>query len=117
MHFVEQKKVLAKNEAKQKGNTHVPTYANGGFFFYLIFYLFKSNIKFASTNVLLTKQRQKYNRQSWWKRRFKLNLLAACPVNFLLVLCFVSLNKFFWVPITEYGLRKEGNAESQLLFQ
>lgn len=61
MRFVE-KKVLKKTETKQKGNTLLPTYSNGGF---LYFFFLKSKYKvFISKPVADKKKKQerkKYN--------------------------------------------------------
>ena len=118
------KSTLRKNWSKAEGGDY-PSANLPKWRFSLFYFFFKSNIKFSSANLLLTKK-TKQNWRIWAENQTcglqekKKNLNGAdfvpeskfhhCSLcgfqQIFRMLCFVSLNKCFRVPITEYGPRK-----------
>lgn len=77
--FCRKESTFKKNNKKNgnKAEREYPT-ANPPKWRFSLFYLnfLKSNIKFSSANLLLTKKKKEEKRQSEWKRRLWLNLMA-----------------------------------------
>lgn len=65
MHFVEKKKYFKKTEAKQKGNTLVPTYPNGGFYSFI----FQEQYKVLISKPVADKKKEEDKKKRQSERR------------------------------------------------